>query len=105
MNKYSGVKVNKAAGLKFRSCFWVFLVCLFLTVLPGSVLAQSDDQAGDHIESIANPAGTTMHIFDYSVYNSEGNQTNTYNESTGINQDHRFKFVKNHWTLDGNPNY
>ena len=105
MKNYSGVKVNEAAGLKVRICFWVLMVCLFLTVLPGSVFAQSDDQAGDHIESIANPAGTTMHIFDYSVYNSSGNQTNTYNESTGINQDHRFKFVKDHWNLDGSPNY
>ena len=67
-----------------------FLIYVFLVLSVSAVLAA----VGDPVETIANPANTTIDVFDFWVYDNRGSSvTNFFN--TGINRGHQFVFSGN----------
>ena len=67
------------------------LLCLLLahSIVPAVAFAAN----GDPVDTISNPANTTIDVFDYWVY-SGTNSTKTYN-NTGINAGHELQFRSN----------
>lgn len=116
MNKRLMLRLNAAYAVKAGGCF-VFLLCLLMVscLLPGHVSAQ-DPTPEPVINTIANPSGTTINLFDYYVYgtntgddgrfpsityiNNAGNPNNLQ-VKTGINDGHDLKFIQNHWSYNG----
>ena len=68
----------------------VILACVFLVLFISGALAAD----GDPVETIANPANTTIDVFDFWVYDNRGTSAKTF-FTTGINLDHTLYFSSN----------
>ena len=85
----------------------VLLVCVWPVLFFSGAFAA----VGDPVQTIANPAHTTIDVFDYWVYNNNGSSQTNY-ANTGINRGHEFAFsgngdgkIWNKYTGEGNGCY
>ena len=97
--------LSAAAKAQTRVCLLLCFLLLFSGVMPGNVYAEQEWVVGQPVQTIANPAGTTINLFNYTVYNPGTNESvttipNGWNPSTGygINEGHSLVFRENHWT-------
>ena len=98
--------------------FIISALLLSFAVYPfmiGSVSAA----AGDPIDTISNPHGTTIDLFDYWAYSTNTGADGRFQsitripvanpisntQWTGINDGHALKFMQNHWDVSGNSAY
>ena len=84
----------------------ILLVIFTILIITAAVTGSSFAANGDPVDTIANPAGTTITFFDYWFYDNNGNSATGY-YNTGINTNHDLHFVSsggtgiNAWTGSG----
>ena len=69
----------------------LILNIIIILLITASAVSSALAETGDPIETIANPAGTTITFFDYWFYDNKGKSATGY-YNTGINKDHDFQF-------------